>query len=160
VSARKNGGIVASPRPVATHRFRHSGPSVYAPHPIWLGVCRAVRPKLRADFILTNIKTGETLYAHVKGWDASRWHLISFQGRPLSRRVMTRLRRLWRLTWHVRSVSMSEAHTALCDAKAIGDASRYAAIMQALDKRRPLPRALPSGAAIPHVVELAPGEVG
>jgi hypothetical protein len=160
MTARKKGDIVASARPVATHRFRHSGPSVYASHPIWLGVCRAVRPKIQADFILTNIDTGETLYAHVKGWDASRWHLISFQGRPLSRRVVTRSRRLWRLTWHVRSVSMSEAHTALCDAKAIGDAARHAAIMQALDKRRPLPPTLPPGAAIPRLVELAPGEVG
>jgi hypothetical protein len=58
------------------------------------------------------------------------------------------------------SVSMSEVHTALCDAKAIGDATRYAAVMQALDKRRPLPRALPPGAAIPRVVELASGEIG
>jgi hypothetical protein len=55
---------------------------------------------------------------------------------------------------------MSEVHTALCDAKAIGDATRYAAVMQALDKRRPLPRALPPGAAIPRVVELASGEIG
>jgi hypothetical protein len=156
----KKGDIVAAPRPVATHHYRHSGLSVYASHPIWLGVCHAVRPKLRADFILTNIDTGETLYAHVKGWDASRWQLISFQERPLSRRVVMRSRRLWRLTWHVRSVSMSEAHTALCDAKAIGDGARHAAIMQALDKRRPLPPTLPPGAAIPRVVELAPGEVG
>jgi hypothetical protein len=57
--------------------------------------------------------------------------------------LVTRSRRLWRLTWHVRSVSVSEAHTALCDAKAIGDATRYAAIIQALDNRRPLPPALP-----------------
>jgi hypothetical protein len=154
----KKGDIVAAPRPVATHHYRHSGLSVYASHPIWLGVCHAVRPKLRADFILTNINTGETLYAHVKGWNASRWHLISFQERPLSRRVVTRSRRIWRLTWHVRSVAMSELHTALCDAKAIGDASGYAAIIRAHDKRRPLP-AMPPGAAIPRVVELVPGEV-
>jgi hypothetical protein len=153
------GNIVPPSRPVATHRFRHSGPSVYASHPIWLGVCRAGRPRTLADYILTNIETGETLYAHVKGWNASRWHLISFQGRPLSRRVVAWSRRLWWLTWHIRSVSMSDVHTALCDAKAIGDATRYTAIMRALEKRRPLP-ALPPGAAIPRVVELAPGEIG
>jgi hypothetical protein len=51
-----------------------------------------VRPKIQADYILTNIKTGETLYAHVKGWHASCWRLISFQERPLSRRVVTRSR--------------------------------------------------------------------
>jgi hypothetical protein len=152
------GNIVPPSRPIATHRYRHSGPSVYASHPIWLGVCRAGRPRTLADYILTNIETGETLYAHVKGWNASRWRLISFQERPLSRRVVTRSRRIWRLTWHIRSVAMSEVHTALCDAKAIGDATGYAAIIRAHDKRRPLP-AMPSGAAIPRVVELASGEV-
>src|SRR5260370_40694277 len=110
MTARRKGNIVASPRPVATHRFRHSGPSVYASHPIWLGVCRAVRPKIRADYILTNNKTGETLYAHVKGSDASRWQLISFQERPLSRRMVTRSRRLWRPTWHIRSRVNSGGH--------------------------------------------------
>jgi hypothetical protein len=138
----------------ATHRYRHNGPSPYADHPIWLGVCAAGKPKRGVNWILTNTVTGETLYAYVRGWDASHWHLISFQVRGMSRRVLKRSRRLWRPTWHVRHVTMSEEHTALCDAEAIGDFARYETIKRALASRKPLPPSLPADVVVPSVVQL------
>jgi hypothetical protein len=136
-----------------THMMRRTDymSAVRHGHPVWIGAFRCRRKPLDGQHkILTNRRTGETVYATFGSSTPTHWRVyLCREGKPSA---VTKLSRaVWRLTWHVVSISMDDSthHSA----RAIGDYALAEAILDARAEDRPEPP-LPAGVEVPSIYKV------
>jgi hypothetical protein len=113
--------ILQPPRPLATHLMRRTDylPAIRRGRPLWIAVCRSRRvPRDGQHWIMTNRRTGETLYAVAARSTPEHWHMNLCRSAD-NPAAMTRLARsTWQPTWLVRYIALSDEATRRYDAMA------------------------------------------
>jgi hypothetical protein len=136
-----------------THMMRRTDylPSYRRGRPVWIGACRCRRKPLDGQHkILTNRRTGETVYAVFGSSTPTHWHVYLY--RKDKPNAVSRLSRaLWRVAWHVVSIEMDDS--TYHSARAIGDYALAEAILDARAEDKPEPP-LPAGVKVPSIYKL------